>query len=117
MTLYLAITIIFTPILAYLDSLHKKVVENVVHQGLKEASIHGYFTDAIITDMKDTLVKDYGFQESTIEITATRALKLRGEYIEVSLSVPRGPIFVLDIFNQGPTKISSQEKVMSEYIN
>jgi hypothetical protein len=117
MTLYLAITIIFTPILAYLDSLHKKVVENVVHQGLKEASIQGHFTDAIIADMKDTLVNDYNFQESTIEITATRDLKPRGEYIEISLSVPRGPIFVLDIFNQGPTKINSQEKIMSEYIN
>jgi hypothetical protein len=117
MTLYLAITIIFTPILAYLDSLHKKVVENAVHQGLKEASIQGYFTDAIIADMKDTLVNDYNFQESTIEITATRDLKPRGEYIEISLSVPRGPIFVLDIFNQGPTKINSQEKIMSEYIN
>jgi len=117
MTLYLAITIMFTPMFVYLDSLHKNVVDTVIHQGLKEASIEGYFTDEIITDMKDTLVTDYNFQESTIEITATQTLKQRGDYIEISLSVPRGPIFILDIFNQGPEKITRTSKIMSEYIN
>jgi hypothetical protein len=117
MTLFLSVTIIFTPLFMYLDSLHREVVDTVLHQGLKEASISGYFTDEIIEDMKDTLVNDYNFQESTIEITATQTLQQRGDYIDISLSVPRGPIFVINLFNQGPSKITRTAKIMSEFIN
>jgi hypothetical protein len=117
MTLFLALTIIFTPLFLYRDSLHREVIDMVIHQGLKEASIRGYFTDEIIADMKDTLVNDYNFQESTIEITATQTLQQRGDYIEISLSVPRGPIFIINLFNQGPNKITRPGKIMSEFIN
>jgi hypothetical protein len=117
MTLFLSLTIMFTPMLVYVDSLHREVVDTVLHQGLKEASIKGYFTTDIINDIKDTLVNDYNFQASTIEITATQTVKQRGDYIEISLSVPRGPIFLLDIFNQGSDKITRNAKIMSEYIN
>lgn len=117
MTTFLSLTIIFTPLLAYLDSLHREVIDTTIHQSLKEASIKGYFTVDILDDIENTLVNDYNFDPSTIEITATQSLKQRGDYIEISLSVPRGPIFILNIFNQGPNKITRKGKIMSEYIN
>lgn len=117
MTVFLSLTIMFTPLFVYLDSLHRAVVDTVLHQGLKEASIKGYFTPEIIANMKATLVNEYNFEESTIEITATTVLKQRGDYIEITLSVPRGPIFILNLFNQGPDKITRSQKIMSEYIS
>lgn len=117
MTLFLSLTIMFTPLFVYLDSLHREVIDAVLHQSLKEASIKGYFTADIIEDIKDTLVTEYKFDESGIDIDATTSLKHRGEYIEITLSVPRGPIFILDVFNQGPDRIERTAKIMSEYIS
>jgi hypothetical protein len=117
MTLFLALTILFTPLFVYLDSLHREVVDTVLHQSLKEASIAGYYTPEIIQDIKDTLVNDYKFVEDDITIRATTSLKQRGEYIDISLSVPRGPIFILNLFNQGPDRIERTASIMSEHIS
>lgn len=117
MTIFLALTIMFTPLFVYLDSLHRSVVDTVMQQGLKEASIKGHFTPEILADMRATLVNDYNFEDTTIEIYAQEALTQRGDYIWVEIVVPRGPIFILNLFNQGPDTISRQGKIMSEYIN
>ncbi|UAL49886.1 hypothetical protein K7887_22475 (plasmid) [Sutcliffiella horikoshii] len=115
MMIFIAITIIFTPLLAYTDSLHREAVDTVLHQSMKQASLKGQFTSNIVDEIKDTLEKDYNFDRSKIEIEATTTLTSRGGYLECTITVPRGPIFVLDIFNQGPKKIERTAKIMSEY--
>ncbi|RHW35959.1 hypothetical protein D1B31_17865 [Neobacillus notoginsengisoli] len=117
MTLVIAINIMFAPILSYLDSLHREAVEVVLTEGAKKASIEGRFSPEIIQDMKDTLVSQYNFDESKIEVQATQALTPRNEYIEASIEVPRSFIFILDIFNQGPKTFKKETKILSEYIN
>ena len=117
MTVYLVLTIVFTPLFVYLDSLHREVVDTVLHQSLKEASIAGHYTPEIIQDIKDTLVDDYKFNEDDISIIATTVQKQRGEYIDITLSVPRGPIFILNMFNQGPERIERTARIMSEHIS
>jgi hypothetical protein len=117
LTISIAICIMFSPILAYLDSLHREAVEVVLTEGAKKASIEGYFTPAIIQEMKDTLVNNYNFSEGDIVITATTTLTPRNENIEASIKVPRGILFVLDLFNQGPSHIEKHTKILSEYIN
>lgn len=117
LTVSIAICIMFTPILAYLDSLHREAVEVTLTEGAKKAAIEGYFTPEIIQEMRDTLTDKYNFNSSTIEITATTTLTTRGEYIEAEIRVPRGILFVLDLFNQGPSHIEKKTQVLSEYIN
>lgn len=117
MTIFIAVNIMFAPILAYIDSLNREAVEVVLAEGAKQASIEGSFTPSIVDDMKQTLVEDYNFNESKINITATQTLTPRNEYLEASIQVPRTFIFILDIFNQGPSTITKHTKILSEYVN
>ncbi|MBF0706732.1 hypothetical protein IQ283_08940 (plasmid) [Alkalihalobacillus hwajinpoensis] len=116
MTLIIMANIMFAPILAYIDSLHREAVEVVLQEGAKKAAIEGRFTNELVDDMKQELVDNYNFEEDKIIIDATQTLKTRNEYIEASIEVPRGIIFIFNIFNSGPDKIKKNTKVMSEYI-
>lgn len=117
MTLLISLNIMFAPILAYLDSLHREAVEVVLTEGAKKAAIEGQFTPEIIKEMKGTLVKQYNFDPNKIKIDATTALTPRNEYLEAKITVPRGIIFIIDIFNQGPKEIKKHTKVLSEYVS
>jgi hypothetical protein len=117
MTLFIAVNIMFAPILAYLDSLHREAAEVVLTEGAKKASIEGQFTPEIIQEMKDTLVNQYNFDESKITIVATQTLTPRNQYLEASIEIPRNFIFIIDVFNQGPRTFKKKTKIMSEYIN
>lgn len=116
MTLFLVINFMFTPILAYKDSLEREAVEVVLNEGAKKAAIEGMFTTEIIDEMKLTLTNDYGFDPTTITITATQSLTYRKQYLTASIEVPRGYIFVLNWFNQGSRVIRKDIKIMSEYV-
>ncbi|WP_201715510.1 hypothetical protein [Rossellomorea arthrocnemi] len=116
MTLFLVINFMFTPILSYKDSLEREAVEVVLNEGAKKAAIEGRFTTSIINEMKQTLVDDYNFDASKITITATQSLTPRNQYISASIEVPRGMIFIIDIFNQGPELFKKDIKVLSEHI-
>lgn len=117
MTLFIAINIMFAPILAYVDSLHREAVEVVLTEGAKKASIEGMYTPAIIKGMKDTLVDRYNFDESKLVVTGTQTRTPRNQYITASIEAPRSFIFILDIFNQGPSTFKKETKVLSEYID
>ncbi|MFB1100364.1 hypothetical protein [Terribacillus sp. JSM ZJ617] len=117
MTIVLVANFMFAPILGYVDSLHREAVEVVLHEGAKKASIEGRFTEEIIADMRSELVEDYNFDPDKIDINATKNLTYRNEYIEGSIEVPRGPIFLFDIFISGPRTIKKDTQVLSEYIN
>lgn len=117
MTLIITINIMFAPILAYLDSLHREAVEVVLTEGAKKAAIQGQFTPTIIQEMKNTLVNNYNFDEKKIKIEATQSLTYRNQYLTASIEAPRNFIFILDIFNQGPKTFKKETKILSEYIN
>ncbi|MCM3443570.1 MULTISPECIES: hypothetical protein [Metabacillus] len=116
MTLIITANIMFAPILAYLDSLHREAVEVVLQEGAKKAAIEGRFTDTLINEMKQELVDNYNFDADKITITATKNLTYRENFIEATIEVPRGPIFIFEIFNNGPSTIKKSTKILSEYI-
>lgn len=117
MTLFIAVNIMFAPILAYVDSLNREAVEVVLAEGAKKASIEGRFTPTIIQEMKNTLVDKYNFDPDKVTITGTQTLTPRNQYLEGSIEAPRSFIFVLDIFNPSPSKFKKDIKILSEYIN
>jgi hypothetical protein len=116
MTLFLVINFMFTPILSYKDSLEREAVEVVLNEGAKKAAIEGRFTPEIVNEMKQTLVDDYNFEKSAIAFSGTQSMTSRNQYISGSIEVPRGFIFIIDIFNQGPSKFKKEIKVLSEHI-
>ena len=117
MSLFIMVTIMFTPLLAYLDSLHREAVDQVVYQAMKEASIKGYVSPEIKTAIRDQLVTDYNFADSSIlTVEGTSAIVPRGGYVEVTVIVKRTPIFVINILNQGSSTYKRTFTIMSEYI-
>lgn len=117
MTMFIAVTIMFTPILAYVDSLHREAVDQVVYQAMKAASIQGHVSTEIQADIRNKLVTDYNFSDSSIlSIEGTSATVPRGGYVEVSVTVKRTPIFVINILNQGSPTYTRTFTIMSEYI-
>lgn len=117
MTLIITANIMFAPILSYIDSLHREAVEVVLQEGAKKAAIEGRFTNIIVNDMKQELVDHYYFDASQIIINGTSSLTYRNNYIEASIEVPRGPIFLFEIFNNGPNSFKKETKILSEYID
>ncbi|MEK3992663.1 hypothetical protein [Robertmurraya sp. FSL R5-0851] len=117
MTLFIAINIMFAPILTYVDSLHREAVEVVLTEGAKKASIEGRFTPEIINEMNSTLVDNYNFDSDKITISATQTLTPRNQYLTASIEAPRGFIFILDIFDPAPSTFKKETKILSEYIN
>ncbi|MCM3441391.1 hypothetical protein ACUIJN_17335 [Metabacillus halosaccharovorans] len=117
MTLIIAANIMFAPILSYIDSLHREAVEVVLQESAKKAAIEGRFTPTIINEMKRELVDNYNFDSSKIVISATTSLTYRENYLTASIEVPRGPIFLFEIFNSGPKTIKKNTKILSEYID
>lgn len=116
MVLIIVVNIMFAPILSYIDSLHREAVEVVLAEGSKKAAVEGKFTAENINEMKDSLVNNYNFKKSNITINATQNLTPRDQYITATIEVPRGFIFIFNIFNQGPKTIKKETTVMSEYI-
>ena len=117
MTLFIAITIMFTPMLAYLDGLHKEAVDQVLFQAMKEASVEGQLSPTIIAKMNDQLVNKYNFDpDSIIEIKGTLGFVPRGGFIEGEITVERTPLFVINIFNQGDPNYRREFSIMSEYL-
>lgn len=117
MTITIAIIVMTTPILLYMDSLHRSAVDTILLEASKKAAIEGMFTQEIIDKMVDDLVNNYNFHEPSINITATTNLTPRNQYIEASIEVPRGVILIIDMFNQGPESFSSEVRILSEYVD
>lgn len=117
MTLFMALTIMFTPMLMYFDGYHKSAVDQVMHQAMKEASISGSFSTDIITKMETTLVDKYNFDpDSIVEIKGTIGSVPRGGFIDAEITVKRNPIFIINIFNQGSNTYTRPSTIMSESI-
>ncbi len=117
MTLYIALTIMFTPMLLFSDSHHKAAVDLVLHQAMKEASIAGQFSSDIIASVESTLINDYNFDpNSIVEIKGTLGSVPRGGFIDAEITVKRNPIFIIKIFNQSSDTYTRPSRIMSESV-
>lgn len=121
MTLIISITIMFTPILAYVDSMHREAIEITLLEGAKKVALEGYLTETIKDSMMEELATRYNFDRDEIVLEQVTPGALtphgRGTPITLRISVDRVPIFLFDIFNNGPTKTIKETTIMSEYIN
>lgn len=114
MTLFLSVTIMFTPLLAYLDGLHRSAADQVLLEGLKEASIVGSMTTDILEEMELTLIEKYNFSPNNIDVKGTLGHVSRGGEIEAEIKIKRTPLFVINIFNQGSPTYTARQSIMSE---
>ncbi|MFD1609810.1 hypothetical protein [Oceanobacillus luteolus] len=118
----------------------QETVNLAAFEGQKQASLQGYYSDDLISDMKDFLVEGYNMDPDKIAITITDEnntplsesnRQYREERMNVCISIPSPVIHVLDIFDfsgdggDAPCgQESSEEKyyrvekaIMSEYVD
>lgn len=107
----------FQGVLYYKDSLVKKAVDIALYEASKKASVEGRFTDEIIEETKEMLVR-VKFKEDEIVMTGTQTIMPRKSYIEGSISVPRGNIYLFpSIFGgNADREIVRTTRIMSEYL-
>ncbi|MCL4419645.1 hypothetical protein M1146_06145, partial [Patescibacteria group bacterium] len=85
--------------------------------GTQKAAIEGYFSPDNVSHMRSLLINNLRYSEGEIEFTGTTVRRERGEYLEGTLSVPSGRLWVLPLLGEdGPDRIFSYSKIMSEYI-
>jgi hypothetical protein len=90
-----------------------------VFEGQLEASTEGRYTEDIYNEMRNYLVSVHHFNEGDIEIVGTEALRVRGEYIDIQIRVPRPRLTVIPMFNHADDDtafLSVEKRIMSEYI-
>ena len=89
-------------------------------KAIERSAVKGRFENAEIQEMKDTLVNVFHYAPNEVVINATQALTSRGNYIEGSISVPSGQLWVMpNLFSDNsndPQVIGAYAKQMSEYI-
>ncbi|MDT3697881.1 MAG: hypothetical protein RO469_00520 [Thermincola sp.] len=115
----LFIVYMFQPFLNEIYHLRNLAVQIALDQGIEKAAVEGRFSDANINEMKMTLVDNLHFSADDIVFTGTTGFTPRGEYIEGTLGVPPGQLWVLPNVMGGNGDIEllqAYARQMSEYI-
>jgi hypothetical protein len=88
----------FQPFHNEIVHLRGMAMEATLDRGLTKAAIEGYFTPAIIQEMKDTL-KSVGFNDAKIEVMGTiegqNARVYRGAYIQGQIKYPMEDLWAM----------------------
>jgi len=91
----LFIVYMFQPFLNEIYHLRNLAVHVALDQGIEKAAVDGRFSDANINEMKMTLVDNLHYSADDIVFAGTTGLTQRGDYIEGTLGVPAGQLWIL----------------------
>lgn len=118
MVLPFMLIFIFQGVLFYKDSLVRKAVDITIYEISKEAAIRGHFNESIYDKARDMLINAVNFNPSDIVISGTETITTRGNYLEVTVRVPRGRVYVFPglIGGGSATYIERTKRILSEYI-
>ncbi|MED1461651.1 hypothetical protein [Bacillus safensis] len=111
------LVIIFIPVLSLKDFSDREAVEITLNEKAKEAAIKGEFSPDIKESILSSLEEKYHFNREHIKLITTSEKKGREEYLQASITIPRSPIFVLNIFGKEPTTYTYPVEIMSEYLD
>ncbi len=115
----LFIVYMFQPFLNEIYHLRNLAMQIALDQGIEKAAVDGRFTDSVINEMRMTLVDQLHFSAAEVAFTGTTVLTPRGGYIEGTLGVPAGQLWILpNVFGGGDEikELRAYAKQMSEYI-
>ncbi len=113
------IVYMFQPFLNEIYHLKNLAVQITLDRGIEKAAVDGRFTEAIINEMKMTLADQLHFSPAEIIFSGTTALTSRGGYLEGTLTIPAGQLWILpNVFGGGSElrELRTYAKQMSEYI-
>lgn len=115
----LFIVYMFQPFLNEIYHLRNLAVQTTLDHGIEKAAVDGRFTNTVINEMKMTLADQLHFSTSDVSFSGTTMTTPRGRYIEGTLSIPAGRLWILsNVFGGGNDikELSAYAKQMSEHI-
>lgn len=120
LVLFVEMVLMFTPIMFYIDGMHREAANTILNEGAKKAAIEGELTNQNKQEMINEMATTYNHDEDDIEITwvnGTGQKVTRGDFIELEMSVPRNVILALDVFAPGAlnNEFKSRVRIMSEF--
>lgn len=111
---------VFQPFYSEIYSLRQQTIDIVLDSAIERAAVKGRFENAEIEGMKNTIVNIFHYAPGEVMINGTQTLTGRGNYIEGSIRVPAGQLWVLpNLFSDNdsdPQTIGTYAKQMSEYL-
>lgn len=108
---------IFQPALYQNATLVEESLQLAIYEGQKEASLQGKYDEQIYKKMRDYLVDTHHYKADQINIKGTETKKLRGEELNIKITVPKPAMSVIDIFKMDDSKPFTVEKtILSEYV-
>lgn len=115
----LFIVYMFQPFLNEIYHLRNLAVQVALDQGIEKAAVDGRFTDANINEMKMTLIDNLHYSADDVVFAGTTSLTPRGDYIEGTLGVRAGQLWILPNLMGGNgdiRQLRAYARQMSEYI-
>lgn len=79
---------LFQPQMDQINSDRGLLIENVVHSALQQAALKGYFSSTDLQTIQNAVGTDLGYPTSDVQVTGTTTPQTRGNFIELSISVP-----------------------------
>lgn len=108
--------ILTTPLLYMVNSATEHTVNTVLTEATKSAADKGQFTTDIIENEIYQRLEERNIPRDKVAFTGTQALTSRGNYIEATITIPRTPIILFEVFGQSPDDITKSTRIMSEYL-
>lgn len=115
----LFIVYMFQPFLNEIYHLRNLALQITLDEGIEKAAVNGRFTGTEINEMKMVLVNKLHFAAGDINFTGTTSLTPRGGYLEGTLGIPAGQLWILPGVFGGVNDIEelrAYAKQMSEYV-
>lgn len=108
--------ILTTPLLYMVNSATEQTVTTVLHEATKSAANKGKFTVDIIENEIYQRLEERNIPRDKVTFLGTESLTTRGNYIEATLTIPRTPIILFEVFGKNPDDITKTTRLMSEYV-
>lgn len=113
------IVYMFQPFYNEIYHLRSMALQITIDNAIEKAAVEGRFTDEIIGQVKDVMVDKLHYASGDVNFSGTTLQTPRGDYIEGTLGIPAGRLWVLpNVFGGGAEirELRAYARQMSEYI-
>ncbi len=107
----------YQPYMDIINGARLQYLQTVVYTGLAEGKIQGDFTSSNLLDIQNNVAQTLGYPVSDVVVSGTTTFTLRGQPMELSISVPSS----LNLFSLSPSTnkvdLTAQETADSEALS
>jgi len=110
-----------TPMLNDLENARGKIIQGTIYKATEKAALEGYYTEENKEEIY-TQLEEIGYERDEIELRLTEDMKMRGEYVEGTITAPNKYTFIFgglissDSEEENPPHVRSSAR-MSEFVN